>query len=178
MIRKLMSRFKEAFQDKKGVTLIELLAVVAILSVAVGGAAIGISLAGSRNAEQCAREINDGLENARMLSLSRTGYYEFTINCSARTMVLHNRPPGTDTDSSRNLKRRVNITLVSDTEDLSSAVRMTVMFDKSTGKVKSMTVDGSAYTGDVIRIHTANEDGTRQADVVLIKNTGKHYVEF
>ncbi len=178
LIKRLISRLKKALKEEKGVTLIEVLVVLAILVIAVGGASIGISLASSRNAEKCAREINDGLENARMLSLSRAGDYELTIDCSTRAMVLHNEPPGTDPDSTKNLQRRVNITLESEEEDLSSATSITVTFDKSTGKVKTITIDGSAYAGDIIRIHTANEEGTRQADVVLIRNTGKHYVEF
>lgn len=175
---KLTNKLWNPLKNHKGVTLIEVLVVIAILAVAVGGAGISISLATSRNAEKCARDINDGLENSRMLSLSKEGNFTLTIDFAAHEMTLHNEAPGTEADNVKKLQERVNISLQSDTEDLDEAASIEVMFDKSSGKVKRILVDGSEYSGDLIKIHTENDDGNRMANVVLVRNTGKHYVDF
>lgn len=53
-------------QQNKGMTLIEVLVVVAILAITVGIAGVSISLATSRDAEKSAKIINDALESSRM----------------------------------------------------------------------------------------------------------------
>lgn len=152
----------------KGVTLIEILVVLAILAVAVGGAGIGISLAYSRDAEKCAKTINAALENTRMLSMSKKGNFTMELDMENNKLYIRSSEE-TDPVSEEELQKRVKLFLPDDAGKTS----LTVQFDKSTGKVFSM----SSEKNGVLRI-TSENNGGKRATVVLVKGTGKHYVEY
>ena len=61
--------------------------------------------------------------------------------------------------------------------DITDAGTAAITFDKSNGRVQSITVDGSNYTEKMLRISSRNQNG-KTATVLLIVNTGKHYVEY
>lgn len=153
--------------NNKGVTLIEILVVVAILSIAVGGAGLSISLAYSRDAEKCAKTINAALENARMMSMSEKGIFTMEVDMVNNMLYIKNE---SDTVVTEDLQSRVSIS--SPTND--EATSVTVQFDKSTGKVVSMSPESS---DGILRITAENNNG-KKATVVLVKRTGKHYVEY
>lgn len=151
----------------QGVTLVELLVVVAILSIAVGAAGISISLAYSRDAEKCAKSINAALENTRMLSLSEKGKFTMTLDMENNQITIDNSETGNlHTES---LQKNVKIYVPGQEGTTSVSVR----FDKSTGKVAAM--DGEE--NGILRITSENNSG-KKASVVLVKGTGKHYVEY
>lgn len=151
----------------RGVTLVELLVVVAILSIAVGAAGISISLAYSRDAEKCAKSINAALENTRMLSLSEKGKFTMTLNMENNQITIDNSETGNVHTES--LQKNVKIYVPGQEGTTSVSVR----FDKSTGKVAAM--DGEE--NGILRITSENNSG-KKASVVLVKGTGKHYVEY
>lgn len=154
--------------NNKGISLVEILIVVAIMSIAVGGSGVGLSLAYSRDAEKCAKTIDAALENTRMLSMSRKG--TFTMEIDLENNILYIRSSeSSDPVEEEQLQRRVEISVPAD----ASATSVTVQFDKSTGKVLSM----SGESDGVLRITSENSNGKR-ATVVLVKGTGKHYVEY
>ena len=74
--------------NNKGITLIEILVVVAIMSIAVGGASISISLAYSRDAEKCAKTINSALENTRMMSMSEKGNFTMELDMTNNMLYI------------------------------------------------------------------------------------------
>lgn len=154
--------------NQKGVTLIEILVVVAILSIAAGSAGIGMSLAYSRDAEKCAKTINSALENTRMLSMSEKGVFTMEVDMENNILLIRNSEE-TEPVLREELQSRVQIYLPVDT----SATSVTVQFDKSTGKVLSM----SAEDNGILRITAENNSG-KKASVILVKGTGKHYVEY
>jgi len=158
---------KKKWNDK-GITLIEILVVVAILSIAVGGAGISISLVYSRDAEKCAKTINAALENTRMLSMSEKGNFTMEIDLENNMLYIRNTEVA-EAVQTEDLQSRVVISAPADP----AATKVEVQFDKSTGKVVSMTpeVDG------ILRITSENNSG-KKATVVLVKRTGKHYVEY
>lgn len=172
---KSISFCRKLYKEEKGMTLVEVLIVVAILSIAVGMAGIGISLLYSRDAESCAKNMNTMLETCRMNSLSKQGTYYFLLDTENR--ICRIEPSVT----SKDLPSRVDITLESEgAYDLSGNKVIQIEFDKSTGKVKSLTADSIPVSiGDVsvIRLHTVSSGG-KQATVVLVMATGKHYVEY
>ena len=151
----------------QGVTLVELLVVVAILSIVVGAAGISISLAYSRDAEKCAKSINAALENTRMLSLSEKGKFTMTLDMENNQITIDNSETGNVHTES--LQKNVKIYVPGQEGTTSVSVR----FDKSTGKVAAM--DGEE--NGILRITSENNSG-KKASVVLVKGTGKHYVEY
>ena len=155
-------------RNNRGITLIEILVVVAIMSIAVGGASLGISLAYSRDAEKCAKTIDTVLENTRMKSLSEKG--EFTMELDMGNHMLYIRSSEeSEPVVTEKLQNRVAISVPADP----SATSVTVKFDKSTGKVLAM----SSEDGGILRI-PGEHNGGKKATVVLGKGTGKHYVEY
>ena len=65
--------------NNAGFSLIELIVVIAIMTILVGGASLGISLAFSKDAAKCATMINDAIYTTRMNSMSKAGTYTLTI---------------------------------------------------------------------------------------------------
>lgn len=155
-------------RNNKGMSLVEILVVVAIMSIAVGGSGLGLSLAYSRDAEKCAKTIDAALENTRMLSMSQKGIFTMEIDLENNMLYIHSSE-SSDPIEEEQLQQRVEISVPAD----ASATSVTVQFDKSTGKVLSM----SGEADGVLRIVSENNNGKR-ATVVLVKGTGKHYVEY
>jgi len=67
--------------DNKGLSLVELLIVVAILAVLGGVALTGMSLLTSRPVDECAKKIQIALEGSRNTTMGKySGYVEFTAD--------------------------------------------------------------------------------------------------
>lgn len=171
--------YRRLVYANKGMSLIEILIVVAILGILTGGASVGISLAYSRDAEKCAKTINTALENARMMAMSQQGNFVLELDMDNNKLTITQLIKEQDGSETRtvvyeeDLQKRVNIYLSSE-ESEASATTVTVQFDKSTGKVSSMS--GGTAEG-ILKITSENNSG-KIATVVLIKGTGKHYVEY
>ncbi len=159
---------KKIIAENKGISLVELLVVIAIMSIAVGITGISISLAYSRDAEKCAKTINAALENTRMLSLSEKGEFTMELDMVNNIVSIRNSLE-TQPVHEEELQKKVKLSLSGDT----SLTLITIQFDKSTGKVVRM--DGEE--NGILRITAENNSGKR-ASVVLVKGTGKHYVDY
>lgn len=171
-----LTRIRNRIQkDNNGITLVEVLIVVAILSIAVGMAGISVSLLYSRDSEHAAKTINTMLEKCRMNSLSREGNFTFELDTENTECVIM---PDSDTEE---LPARVTYSLESEGGyDFSSNKVIEIAFDKSTGKVSGLKADGVSVdikNVNLIRMNAVNLSGKR-ASVVLIVATGKHYVEY
>lgn len=171
-LTKLWSRIQK---QNDGMSLVEILIVVAILSVVVGMSGISISLLYSRDAERAAKSMNTMLEQSRMYCMSREG--DFTFGMDTENSECSILPDG----SVEELPTRVTYTLASEgSYDISTNKRVEISFDKSTGRVDGISVDGTALNvKDVSLIEMQAENtGGKRATVVLVVATGKHYVEY
>jgi len=168
MLMRGLKEVKKIIAGNKGISLVELLVVIAIMSIAVGITGISISLAYSRDAEKCAKTINAALENTRMLSLSEKGEFTMELDMVNNIVSIKNSLE-TQPVHEEELQKKVKLSLSGDT----SLTLITIQFDKSTGKVIRM--DGE--DNGILRITAENNSGKR-ASVVLVKGTGKHYVDY
>lgn len=171
-----LTRIRSRVQkDNDGVTLVEVLIVVAILSIAVGMAGVSVSLLYSRDSEHAAKTINTTLEKCRMNSLSREGDFTFELDTEQQECVIM---PDNDTED---LPARVTYSLESEGGyDFSTNKVIEIEFDKSTGRVSGLKADGVGVdikNVNLIRMNAVNLSGKR-ASVVLVVATGKHYVEY
>lgn len=165
---------KSINMKNKGITLVEILVVVAISSIMVGITANSISLAFSRDAERCARTIDVALESVRMSSMSQKGTFTLEIDRVNNQLITHSAVNGTTSTVSENLQSQVTVSF----PDI-DAESLKITFYKSSGKVKSViNQDNSAVQDKLIRIKCTNGSGSKVATVVLIRNTGRHYVEY
>lgn len=179
-------------KNNHGYTLVELIVVIAIMSILVGGSSIGLSLLFSKDASSCATRLNDAIYTTRMNSMSKTGNYTLkvdntgtaniaTIACSDVTPAI----PDTviPLDDTQNTKRTTikayfatESNLAANLDGQEIILPINIKFDKAKGSVK-FDIDGDGTDDDgiiIFKIHA--ERGNRDAKVQLVTTTGKHTI--
>ena len=176
--------------NNKGFSLIELIVIIAIMGVLVGGASLGIGLVFSKDAMKCATRLNDSIYDARAISMYKTGKFELSIDNSgsANTATISQTdltPATSDTvyldgeDSSK--KTTISARFVTEAVPAGTAISLpvSVTFDKAKGNVYSV-VDAYGMTyGDgiiVFEIEPLRGNRNRKAKVQLVTTTGKHTI--
>ena len=176
--------------NNKGFSLIELIVIIAIMGVLVGGASLGIGLVFSKDAMKCATRLNDSIYDARANSMYKAGKFELSIDNSgsANTATISQTdltPVTSDTvyldgeDSSK--KTTISARFVTEAVPAGTAIRLpvSVTFDKAKGNVYSV-VDADEMTyGDgiiVFEIEPLRGNRNRKAKVQLVTTTGKHTI--
>ena len=174
---------KKAFNDHRGVSLVEILVVVAIIAIAGGLVTFGISFASSRNAEKCAKIIDSQLSSFITMSMSKSGTWTMTIDNATNQIEVVYTSGDLETVI---MQEKVAITYEAGSIDFTGCTRITIVVDRASGKVKQLIrEDGiSTYTFQddelpaVITIKVINSSGSKKADIVLVTATGKHYISY
>ena len=176
--------------NNKGFSLIELIVIIAIMGVLVGGASLGIGLVFSKDAMKCATRLNDSIYDARANSMYKAGKFELSIDNSGSANVAtisqtDLTPATSDTvyldgvDSSK--KTTISARFVTEAVPAGTAISLpvSVTFDKAKGNVYSV-VDADEMTyGDgiiVFEIEPLRGNRNRKAKVQLVTTTGKHTI--
>ena len=176
--------------NNKGFSLIELIVIIAIMGVLVGGASLGIGLVFSKDAMKCATRLNDSIYDARANSMYKAGKFELSIDNtgSANVATISQTdltPVTSDTiyldgeDSSK--KTTISARFVTEAVPAGTAISLpvSVTFDKAKGNVYSV-VDADEMTyGDgiiVFEIKPLRGNRNRKAKVQLVTTTGKHTI--
>ena len=168
--------------NNKGFSLIELIVIIAIMGVLVGGASLGISLVFSKDASKCATRLNDSIYDARANSMYKAGKFKLSIDNTGSA--------NTATISQTDLTPVTSDTIYLDGVDLSAkfvteavpAVKelelpVTVTFDKSKGNVVYFYANGDrVYDDGIIVFDITPRRGNRTAKVQLVTTTGKHTI--
>lgn len=174
--------------NNKGFSLIELIVIIAIMGVLVGGASLGIGLVFSKDAMKCATRLNDSIYDARANSMYKTGKFELIIDNSgsANTATISQTdltPATSDTvyldgvDSSK--KTTISARFVTEAVPAGTAISLpvSVTFDKAKGNVYSVVdADGMTYGDGIIVFDITPLRGNRTAKVQLVTTTGKHTI--
>lgn len=168
-------------KSNSGVTLLEVMLVIALLAVAAGLAGISISLIYSRDAQKAAKLIDSAMEETRMKNLAYEGSFALEIDVNNHSYQIIHTIVGTGTEvvAEKNLPSRTTLDFISEgTDDISGYTKLCIEFDKANGKVSRISEDGlTAAAVDIVKARTVNPEG-KEATVVLITGTGKHYVEY
>lgn len=176
--------------NNKGFSLIELIVIIAIMGVLVGGASLGIGLVFSKDAMKCATRLNDSIYDARANSMYKAGEFKLIIDNSgsANTATISQTdltPATSDTvyldgvDSGK--KTTISAKFVTEAVPAGTAISLpvSVTFDKAKGNVYSV-VDADEMTyGDgiiVFEIEPLRGNRNRKAKVQLVTTTGKHTI--
>ena len=173
--------------NNKGFSLIELIVIIAIMGVLVGGASLGISLVFSKDAMKCATRLNDSIYDARANSMYKAGKFELSIDNSGAANVAtisqtDVTPAISDTvyldgeDSSK--KTTISAKFVTEAVPAGTAISLpvTVTFDKAKGNVYYDADGDGAYDDGIIVFDITPLRGNRTAKVQLVTTTGKHTI--
>ncbi len=162
--------------DDRGISLVELIVVIAIMAVMVGITSFAVGMMFSRDANYVAVRIDDEMTEARTLAMSKAGKfrYEFHIdsdpkNSYVRIIDLDNPdPPVRNVPLNKSVTVKVNGAAASD---------FSLMFDKAKGNVIQVNGSDSAiekvYTIEVTSVRNTSKVKT----VSLITTTGRHYTD-
>ena len=168
-------------KNDKGYTLVELVAVIAIMVVMTGVLTLSVSIIYNEDAKRAAALIDDELTEARMLSMSKSGNIVMIIDTDT---VASNNKIVIKRDSADYktvyIDKDVLISSKLDGAALTSpGTDIEITFDKSTGSVVSInTKSGTDLTNKICEITSVAQKGRKpEARVSLIVNTGRHYIE-
>lgn len=173
--------------NNKGFSLIELIVIIAIMGVLVGGASLGIGLVFSKDAMKCATRLNDSIYDARANSMYKAGKFELSIDNSGSanvaTVSQTDVTPiisdtvyldGVDSNKKTTISARFVTEAVPAGTALSFPVNLT--FDKAKGNVYfDVDADGT-YDDGIIVFDITPLRGNRTAKVQLVTTTGKHTI--
>lgn len=175
-----------------GYTLVELIVVMAIASILVGGMSLSASLVFSKDAAKAAVHLNDAVYEARMLSMTRVG--DFRVLVSENNDIYYaNIMDGTNLYKEIRIcdeKRIEDITVTLDTESSATcqipSSSVEISFDKSKGNITAFnsvnikdTPGSGEYRDGVITFTITQSKGTtpkKTETVKIVTATGKHTV--
>ena len=175
--------------NNKGISLIELIVIIAIMGVLVGGASLGIGLVFSKDAMKCATRLNDSIYDARANSMYKAGKFELSIDNtgSANTATISQTdltPVTSDTvyldgvDSGKKTTISARFVTVTEAvpEETDLRLPLNLTFDKAKGNVYfDVDADGT-YDDGIIVFDITPLRGNRTAKVQLVTTTGKHTI--
>lgn len=175
--------------NNKGFSLIELIVIIAIMGVLVGGASLGIGLVFSKDAMKCATRLNDSIYDARANSMYKAGKFELSIDNSGSVNIAtisqtDLTPVTSDTvyldgvDSGKKTTISARFVTVTEAvpEETDLRLPLNLTFDKAKGNVYfDVDADGT-YDDGIIVFDITPLRGNRTAKVQLVTTTGKHTI--
>lgn len=173
--------------NNAGYTLVELIVVIAIMGVLVGGVTIGAGLAFSKDASRCATRLNDEIYEARMNSMSKAGRYTLTvknsgnaneavISCSDITPAIDDKVMYLD-DSENDKKTEIKVYFRKEgaASEEEKSLPVTIQFDKAKGNA-TVSAAGVELGEGILIFKIEAKRGQREAKVQLVTSTGKHTI--
>lgn len=164
--------------DNKGLSLVELLIVIAIMSVLTGVMAIGVTLALSKPADECAEKMVSTLNNARITTMGKQEitmrFYADSDGIKMQEVIKAKAADGSLTTISDKTSKigqagvlvEYRLNGESDYPHTLDSTGITLSFKRSTGGFN--TVNGTNYC-EAIRV----SKGTREKFITLAYLTGK-----
>jgi len=184
-------------QNNKGLSLVELIVVFAIMAVVIGMGVLSFSLLFGTQAKSCAQKVSGMLSETKTGCLSR---YDETMTLSYR---LAGSDPAITTDGYYTENAVFTIDRNAESKSLGSEIRrmggsnvvitvhmsdgsffvlgqnnkITISFDRSSGAFEkaSTVVDGSAGSGYIDKI--TFQSGLRTYTITMVQETGKHTLQ-
>ena len=182
-------------RDNRGLSLVELITVIAILSVFIGMGILSVSLLIGTQAKGCAENVSSMLNETKTGCLSRfdetmtlgyyangaedavksDGYYTenkvYSINKDAASIEIS----GSEFRKMGNKNVVIKVYLSSNPShgiELGTANKFSISFDRSTGAFEPVIWNGTQLTDYIEKITFSS--GTRTYTISMVKETGKH----
>lgn len=175
--------------NNRAFSLVELIVVIAIMSVMVGLVSVGVSLAFSRDAEMVAEQIDDCMSETRMTTMSKAGKYAMRIQLDSGevkgiSIVSAINSETTPADyKSYSVQKKANaqcIGTLADPSSIDSGVQ--IEFDAANGSVLYVGAYrdtlGAAVASAPTGVYQFKVSSRGKEEIVsLVVGTGRHYLE-
>lgn len=162
--------------NNAGMSLIELLVVISIMSIMTGTMAISANLVFSKDAEKCATRLNDAISTARMNAMSKPGTGELVVKKQGGEYVAVYDDGSSENLSENNKISNISCSFNGTTVVISESDSVNIKFDKSKGTVAYFNGENLLESGaDGLAVFTVEQTtGNKKSDVTLVTATGKH----
>lgn len=160
--------------DNKGFSLVELIVVIAIVSVLIGMFTFGYSLISNKQVDQCAKKIQITLESARATSLGKHSV-DLKFLSSGGKIYLEKKLDGDAAQVSRTEIGDGKLSVIftfekngsaDQTKNVATTNVTGIVFDRASGSVKA---DASGYYFN----HVTISNGRKEMTVSVDKLTGR-----
>lgn len=183
-------------RDNRGLSLVELIVVIAIMAIMIGVGILSLSLLFGTQARGCAQRVSSLLNETKTGCLSRfdetmtlayrtkgtdkaitsDGYYAenyvYTINKDAASIAVG----GSEIRSMGSGKVIITVYLSDGTSfELGKTRSVTISYNRSTGAFDPVTVDGTQTDDYIEKITFAS--GARTYTITMVQETGKHTLQ-
>ncbi len=178
-------RVKNRIPDNRGISLLELIAVISIMVVITGVASMSLAFMFTRDANYVAVRIDDELAEARMLSTSKNGEFTYVLhfdNTAPTTGYIRidqTITPGSPTEYKKVMLNK-SVTINVTGADVPTSGDVAFVFSKRNGSLSKVGTPGGTmkkasgiYTIEV----TSTRNTSKKKDVTIISTTGRHYTE-
>ncbi len=159
--------------DKKnaGFTLVELIVIIAILAIMVGGVTIGISMMRKKNVEKAAKNINYKMTQLRSWNMSKDNTRDLTIKKASGEFNLDD-----DEVNEKILDDTTNIEYVLDDGSATSVNQSIAIKFQRNGTIKFVIDNDTTHPIDnVEKLKLSN--GSKTVNITMVADTGKHFIE-
>lgn len=172
-------------KNNKGFSLVELIVVIAIMSVLLGIFVYSISLVSGRDAQKCANNISDALDQAKSYAMAKSGstdaYMEIRKmgnNFYIAEFYVPNSPVKDtgytliDTEKLGSGNVKISCNVGGSSYEIQGANKLKVTYDRLNGSFKQANIAGN--TGKLQSIVVTRG---RTYQLTMVQSTGKHTLE-
>lgn len=196
-------RVNRRIKDNRGISLVELIVVIAIMAVMVGVTSLGLGMMFSRDANYVAVRIDDALSEARTLSMSKEGTFTCVIdidpsdggkNAKHKAMIYQTIGPDKDHATTTLVKeialnKSTSIAITGGAGLPAVGEDVAFVFSKSKGNVtkagagggtdvvNNIVYNGTEASGVYEITVTSTKNSSKIRKVTLVATTGRHYTD-
>lgn len=175
-------RFGGTDRDNRGMSLIEIIIVVAIMSTMIGVISFGLSLVSGRPAEECAQKLASVIQHTRTITMGKN-MTTITIYMDADGRIAAREVSERILDNDGNVAVDEKITIVGDKgvevvchvagggeTEITGSNTLELSFDRGSGALQTTKING-AVSGNCTMIVISKANKTRY--IVITSVTGK-----
>ena len=174
--------------NNAGATLVEILVVIVIMAVMIGGSVLAFSILNSGNVKEASRTSKSTLEKTRTSTMSVVAdEWVFVVENVGGSLKNYVNKVYTDADDNTVTEKteevilgsKVKAILIADNTEVSidDGDKLMIKFDASSGSVTSVKINETSYSPTSATVSIKYSSGSRESSVKLYFVSGKVEIE-